>query len=107
VADALSAFTETYRTTGPVFRWTSATAPAAWFFLRIDPGTALAIRAEAFDRIGGWGSVKVSATIGETRWQTSLFPDKDTGGYLLPLKAAVRKAEGLVEGMDVAVLLEV
>ena len=41
--------------------------------------------------------------IGRTRWQTSVFPSKDVSGYLLPIKASVRKAEKLVEG-DVAVV---
>lgn len=94
---------EVFVATGTVWRWTTAKAPASWFFLTIDPGTAMAIRAEAFDRIGGWGSIKVQALIGETQWQTSLFPNKDSGGYLLPLKAAVRKAEGLIEGASVTV----
>lgn len=41
----------------------------------------------------GWGVIPVQASIGETTWTTSLFP-KD-GGYLLPVKAAVRQAESL------------
>ena len=46
----------------------------------------------------GFGSARITATIGETRWQTSVFPHKASGGWFLPVKAAVRKAEGLVEG---------
>ena len=53
----------------------------------------------------GWGSLKVIATIGASRWSTSVFPAKDTG-WLLPVKAAVRKAEGLSEGDTVEVVLE-
>lgn len=45
----------------------------------------------------GWGSVPVTVTIGSTTWQTSVFPDK-TRGWVMPVKAKVRKAEGLVEG---------
>ena len=45
-----------------------------------------------------WGSVYVEATIGSTIWRTSLFPSKQAGGWLLPLKAAVRKAEKIAEG---------
>lgn len=107
LARRLSFAPEIYEATGTVWRWTTPSAPAAWFFLTIDPGTAAAIRAEAFDRIGGWGSVKVTAQIGATRWQTSLFPNKETRGYLLPLKAAVRKAEGLSEGDAATVRLEI
>ena len=53
----------------------------------------------------GWGSLKVTATIGESRWSTSVFPAKDTG-WLLPVKASVRKAEGVSEGDIVEVSLE-
>jgi hypothetical protein len=51
----------------------------------------------------GWGVIPVSARIGRTTWTTSLFP-KD-GGYLLPVKAVVRRAERIDLGDEVAVLL--
>jgi Domain of unknown function (DUF1905) len=44
----------------------------------------------------GWGVIPVTARIGGTEWTTSLFP-KD-GGYLVPIKDAVRLAEGLALG---------
>lgn len=42
-----------------------------------------------------WGSIKVLAQIGQTTWQTSIFPDKNSQSYLLPIKAVVRKTEKL------------
>ena len=51
----------------------------------------------------GWGVIPVSAHIGETDWTTSLFP-KD-GRYLLPVRDAVRKAEGIEVGETIAVRL--
>jgi hypothetical protein len=56
--------------------------------------------------LGGFGSLKVRATIGISRFDTSLFPSKELG-WLLPVKASVRKAEGIGEGDPVAVVLEV
>lgn len=53
----------------------------------------------------GWGVIPVAVRIGRTDWTTSLFP-KD-GGYLVPIKDAVRKAEGLSIGDSVAVQLDV
>ena len=44
----------------------------------------------------GWGCIPVSARIGDSEFGTALFP-KD-GGYLLPIKAVVRKAEHLEQG---------
>jgi hypothetical protein len=46
-------------------------------------------------KLRGWGSIPVTVTIGKTTWKTSIFPDKRSGSYLLPLKAEVRKKEGL------------
>ena len=51
----------------------------------------------------GWGMIPVRARIGETEWKTSLFA-KD-GGYVVPLRATVRKAEGFAEGDTVTVTL--
>jgi hypothetical protein len=41
----------------------------------------------------GWGAIPATVTIGETEFSTSIFP-KD-GTYLVPLKKAVRDAEGI------------
>jgi hypothetical protein len=53
----------------------------------------------------GWGMIPVSARIGSTAWTTSLFP-KD-GGYVVPVKDAVRKAEGLDIGDTVTIEVDV
>ncbi|HVQ19062.1 MAG TPA: DUF1905 domain-containing protein [Actinomycetes bacterium] len=53
----------------------------------------------------GWGMIPVTAQIGETKWTTSLFPKN--GGYIVPVKDVVRKAEGLEVGDIVAVRLTV
>ena len=92
--------------------WKSAEAPASWHFVTIDGEVGDAIRAtmlmrrlEGGGQRRGWGSVKVSAQIGDSRWQTSLFPHKESGGWLLPVKGAIRKAEGIVDGDEVAISL--
>ena len=99
---------EDFSVTTPLWRWQSATAPAAWFFLTIAGEAADGIRLAAIsgqwlDGRKGFGSVRVDACIGDTRWQTSVFPHKESGGWLLPVKAAVRKAEGISEGDAVTV----
>jgi len=53
----------------------------------------------------GWGSVPVSATIGETSWKTSIFPSKESGKYILPVKAEIRKKAQIGEGDEVSVAL--
>ncbi len=96
--------------TAALWRWTSPKGPAAWHFLTIAgaagealSGTALMRKLEGSG--GGFGSLKVTATIGSSRWQTSVFPSREEG-WMLPVKASVRKAEGLAEGDVVELALE-
>ena len=96
----------------PLWRWTSPAGPAAWYFITIDgeageilAATALMRRLESRSA-RGFGAIRVTARIGATVWQTSVFPSKETGGYMLPVKAAVRKAEGIGEGDEVELTLE-
>ena len=49
----------------------------------------------------------MTVTIGQTVWQTSLFPHRESGGYLLPLKAAVRKAEGILPDQSLTAVIEI
>jgi Domain of unknown function (DUF1905) len=105
--------TETYIVTAKLWLWTSDKAPASWHFLTIEGDAAEAIHALALmrrlesGRRRGWGAMKARARIGDTEWDTSIFPDKSSGGWLLPVKAAVRKAEGLVAGDVVQVSISV
>jgi hypothetical protein len=55
----------------------------------------------------GFGSVRVSVTVGSTTWQTSVFPDSKTGTFVLPLKKSVRTAEHLKAGASVEAQLEI
>jgi hypothetical protein len=56
------------------------------------------------DRRRGFGSVKVEAAIGDSRWSTSVFPQK-AGGWFLPVKKAICRAEGLETDDDILVRL--
>lgn len=53
----------------------------------------------------GFGSIRVEVTLGSTTWRTSAFPDKKSGCFVVPIKAAVRKAESVVAGDDVRITL--
>lgn len=54
----------------------------------------------------GFGSLRVRVAIGASTWSTSIFPDSERGCYVLPVKKAVRKAEGLTAGDTAAVTVE-
>ena len=75
-----------------------------WHFVTLPPDTGEDVRERAGAR-GGFGSVRVTATIGETTWQTSLFPDSKTGSFVLPVKQAVRRANDVEAGDRVTVRL--
>jgi len=95
--------------TGALWRWTTDKAPASWFFITIDGAAGEALSATALMRRlegggRGFGSLRVQVTIGGTAFATSVFPS-GSGGWMLPVKAAVRKAEGLGEGDAVEVML--
>ncbi len=94
--------------TGLLWRWPGANA--AWFFVTIDgaagealSATALMRRLESGKR-AGWGSIKAEARLGDSRWQTSLFPSKNEG-WLLPIKKSIRTAENISEGDAITVNL--
>jgi hypothetical protein len=68
-------------------------------------GAHALIRRLELGRRRGFGSVKVGVAIGGSRWSTSVFPQKG-GSWFLPVRKAIRRAEGLAAGEEVAVRLE-
>ena len=68
---------------------------AGWRFLTLPNKQGLEIKKKFGAHVRGWGSLPVSVTIGDSVWNTSIFPDKKSGSYLLPLKAKIRKVEGI------------
>ena len=79
--------------------------PAPFHFVPVPPAQATELHFVAPVVTYGWGAIPVRVRIGRTEFTTSLFP-KD-GGYLVPVKDAVRRAEGLAVGDEVRVELAV
>jgi hypothetical protein len=77
----------------------------AWYFATLPEKESAQIKFRSSDRKRGWGSIRVTATIGDTSWQTSIFPQ--SGGYLLPIKAEIRQKENIEEGADIELLVEI
>lgn len=71
---------------------------AGWYFLTLPKKPSQSIRKTFGPLARAWGSLPVIATMGKTSWETSIFPEKKTGAYLLPLKADIRKREKISEG---------
>ena len=87
---------------GEVWFWRG---PSPWHFVSVPDDAAAEIAAVATAVTYGWGVIPVTARIGGTSWQTSLFP-KD-GTYLVPVKSRVRAAEAVELGDVVDVRLTV
>lgn len=81
---------------GELYEWRG---PAPFRFIRVPDDASAEIADEAGRVSYGWGMVPATLTIGTTTWCTALWP-KD-GGYVIPVKDTVRRAEGLEVG-DVA-----
>lgn len=81
---------------------------------RVDSWTFVSVPTEYFDEIQdavagprrGFGAVRVAVRIGGSRWLTSIFPEGGSRTYALPIKKAVRTAEGIDAGDTVTVDLE-
>ena len=87
--------------------WLWQSEKAAWIFVSLPKEDGDRFSFAAADHKRGFGSLKVRATIGKTKWVTSIFPDGKRGTYILPVKAAVRTAEKLAVGKKTKVTVEV
>lgn len=80
---------------------------AAWHFVSVPKETSEQIEYYFAHAKRGWGSLPVIVTLGKTTWKTSIFPDKKTTTYLLPLKLKVREQEKITVGKEVEVSLKI
>lgn len=91
-----------YEFRGEIWRWEG---PAPWLFVTVPEEESLDLQETSTSLSYGWGMIPVTVRIGATEWTTSLFPKADR--YLVPVKAAVRRAERLEEGDTVSIRLTV
>ncbi|ASY59459.1 DUF1905 domain-containing protein [Sinorhizobium sp. CCBAU 05631] len=76
-----------------------------WHFVTLPAEIARQIKFLAEPGKRGWGSEAVIARTGKTDWTTSIFPDKASGSFLLPVKAEVRQREKLAAGQTMRIKL--
>ena len=90
--------------TATLWRWSGE--GGSWHFLTIPEELSGEIRAQSLLRRGGFGSVRVEASVHDVTWKTSVFPQK-SGGYILPVKADVRGRANIGAGDEVDLTLEI
>lgn len=88
--------------TAEVFEWRG---PAPFFWVSLPADVCDHVRAEAAEATYGWGAIPVAVRIGGSEWETSLLP-RD-GGYVLPVKRAVRDQQRFGDGDVVKVAMSV
>ncbi len=95
----------TYSFQSELFVWSGG--QASWFFIRVPQELSEDLKEQMEGLTNGFGSIRVEATIEESIFRTSLFPESATKCYLLPVKKQVRRAAEIEEGDLVAVSLTV
>lgn len=81
---------------GEIWYWRG---PAPFYFVTVPPAESDLLAEVSPEVTYGWGMIPAAVTIGESSWRTALWP-KD-GGYVVPIKTWVRRAEGLDAGVVV------
>lgn len=84
-----------FKFTAELWEWTGK---GAWVFVTLPEDISADIKHFTRHTARGFRTVRVAVTVGDTTWNTSLFPDSKRGTYLLPVKKASRKAAGLNVG---------
>lgn len=87
---------------GVVWYWRG---PAPHYFVSVPAKESNDLKEIAGLVTYGWGMIPTTVRIGKTECTTSLFPKN--GGYIVPVKAVVRKAENLEESDTVTVRIQV
>lgn len=87
----------TWQFEAPLWLWDARQADA-WTFVSLPTDVADEVLEVGEAVARGFGSLRVEVTVGATTWRTSVFPSKGLGTYVLPIKRAVRRAEGLDDG---------
>jgi hypothetical protein len=87
---------------GDIWFWRG---PSPFHFVTVPDEECAELKATALLVTYGWGMIPVAAEIGDTEWTTSLFPKN--GKYIVPLKDAVRDAQGIDVGDTVTIRLTV
>lgn len=80
----------------------------AWRFARVPEDISAKIKEMQKGRLRrGWGAVYAKAKVGKSEWTTSIFPDRHSGTYILPLKKQIRYEENLYDGIDINISIQI
>lgn len=90
--------------------WLWQEGKGSWHFITLPQDKSEEIKfftQHLHDRPRGWGAVHAHSKIGNTTWQTSIFPSSTLAAYILPIKAEVRKKEKVLVDNELTVYIKV
>jgi hypothetical protein len=87
-----------FKVRGEIIEWRG---PAPFTFLRVDEKQSSMIKEQSKNYTYGWGVLYMHGILGKTEFDTTLMPKG--GRYLIPIKVAIKKAEGVDLGDIVTV----
>lgn len=105
-ASATCHFPDQLRVEAEIWLYRMGEGRGDWHFVTLTGDAAAELKLRSLEQRRGFRSVKVRVTVGETSWITSVFPQNGDSEFILPVKRAVRRAEDLVAGDKVALLVE-
>ncbi len=80
----------------------------AWRFARVPEDISAKIKEMQKGKLRrGWGAVYAKAKVGKSEWVTSIFPDRHSTTYILPLKKQIRYEENLYDGKEFKFAVEI
>lgn len=74
---------------------------AGWHFVYVGKELSEEIKKKYGGNERGFGSLPVIVTVGGSTWDTSIFPSKREGSYIMAIKASIRKKEGIYDGDNI------
>ena len=80
---------------------------AGWYFVNVGKKQSREIQKRYGRASRGFGSLPVQVVVGKTSWKTSIFPDRKSETYLLPLKTEVRRKENIQRGKTITFSIEI
>lgn len=87
--------------------WLYSHNESSWHFVSVPKKQSDYIRERFESQKRGFGSIRVTVTIGTIMWKTSIFPDSKSGTYFLPLKVEIRKKAKIEEGDTINFTMEI
>ena len=96
-----------YKFTAKVYHYSVSADMTGWTIVTLPQAISVEIRDRFKCMEQGWGRMKVTARIGGSEWQTSIWFDTKQAAYLLPIKAAVRKKENIETDKDAEIVIRI